>query len=49
VEATRIVDLTAWPSHDNNERIDFGNNNFEVITTHFKDICETMMLILMMI
>jgi len=32
--------LTAWPSPDNNDRIDFGNSDVEVITTHRKDISE---------
>ena len=36
MEATRIADFTAWPSHDNNDRIDFGNSDLEVSTTHFK-------------
>ena len=27
-------------SRDNNDRIDFGNSDVEVITTHFKDIRE---------
>ena len=40
MEATRIVDFTAWPSHDNTDRIDFGKNYVGVITTYFKDICE---------
>jgi len=40
VEAITIADLTAWPSHDNNDRIDFGDSDAEVITTHFKDIRE---------
>jgi len=37
---TRIADFTAWPSHDNNNRIDFGDSDVEVITVHFKDIYE---------
>ena len=40
MEATRIADFIAWPSHDDNDRIDFGNSNVGVITTHFKDIRE---------
>ena len=40
VEATRIADFTAWSSHNNNDRTDFGNIDAEVITTHFKDIRE---------
>jgi len=40
VEATRIADFTAWPLHDNNDRIDFGNSDVEVSTTHFKGIHE---------
>jgi len=38
VEATRIIDLTAWPLHDNNDRIDFGNSDVEFITTYFNGI-----------
>jgi len=26
VEATRIADVTAWSSHDNTDKMDFGNN-----------------------
>ena len=40
MDASRNPDLTAWPSHDNNDRIDVGNCDVEVITTHFKDIRE---------
>ena len=40
MEATRIADFIAWPSHDDNDRIDFGNSNVGVITTHFNDILE---------
>jgi len=40
MEATRIADFTAWPSHDNIDRIDFGKSDIEVITTHFKDLHE---------
>jgi len=40
VDASRTADFTAWPSHDNNDRIDFGNSDVDVITTHFMDICE---------
>ena len=29
-----------WPSHDNNDRIYFGNSDVEVFTTYFKDIRE---------
>jgi len=39
VEASGI-DVTAWPAHDNSDRIDLGNSDVEVITTHFKDIRE---------
>ena len=39
-EATRMADFTVWPSNDNNNRIDFGNSDVEVITTHSKDIWE---------
>jgi len=38
VEASRIADFIAWPSHDNIDRIDFGNSDVKVITTHFKNI-----------
>ena len=27
VNASRIADSTAWPSHDNNDRIYFGKSN----------------------
>ena len=40
VEAIRIADCTAWPSHENNDRIDFGFSDVEVITTHFNDVSE---------
>jgi len=40
VEAKRIADFTAWPSHDNNERNHFGNSYDGIITTHFKNIRE---------
>ena len=40
MEATITTDCIAWPSHDNNDSIGFGNRDVEVITTHFKDICE---------
>ena len=32
--------FTACSSHDNSDRTDFGNSDVEVITTHFKNICE---------
>ena len=40
MEAAKIETFTAWPSHDNNDRIDFGNSDIEVISNHFKDIRE---------
>jgi len=36
----RIADFTTWPSHDNNDRIDLGNSDVEVITTNFMDTPE---------
>ena len=38
LEATRIADFTACPSHDRN---DFGKSDVQVITTHFNGICES--------
>ena len=40
MDAITITDFIAWPSYDKNDRIDFGNSDIEVITTHFNDIRE---------
>ena len=35
-----MADFIAWSSQDNHDRIDFGNSDVEVITSHFKNIGE---------
>jgi len=41
VEAQELqILLPGHQIHDNNDRTDFGNSDVEVITSHFKDICE---------